>query len=187
METHAKPCGDIEAINNQPEHSKCFDDDGRLKRTGRGQHYITYLFFFLNNYYFDFSFHISLIKKMTVCPLNNSKFSNTPIKNINLFLMHSKYWIFACVSLEQHFFCMFQFSLPPFQMNRGVISKAIMNLFGKIISVVLYLFFIFFYWFRFQLCFLYFQNFNFISKNLIFLSRLIWWNISRCVASILEK
>ncbi|KAM0950050.1 putative amino acid transporter, transmembrane domain-containing protein [Dioscorea sansibarensis] len=34
VETHAKPSGDIEAINNQPEYSKCFDDDGRLKRTG---------------------------------------------------------------------------------------------------------------------------------------------------------
>ncbi|XP_077231400.1 amino acid permease 4-like [Tasmannia lanceolata] len=34
IETQSKHLGETEAINSQPVYSKCFDDDGRLKRTG---------------------------------------------------------------------------------------------------------------------------------------------------------
>lgn len=36
VEAQSKPIHETEAINPQPNYSKCFDDDGRLKRTGTG-------------------------------------------------------------------------------------------------------------------------------------------------------
>lgn len=34
VEVQPKPNGESEAINPQSNYSKCFDDDGRMKRTG---------------------------------------------------------------------------------------------------------------------------------------------------------